>query len=132
MCFRERRCIRDCRLGNHIHIITNQRDTLGRDNVIEFKRPAKSFNDPLTEIIRNGAREILKEALEVEIQSFVEQYQALKTDDGDHRITRNVFLPERKIVTGIGEVDVKVPRARDLKQKEMKQPIRFESNIIPP
>ena len=101
-------------------------------NVIELNRQEKPFDDPLTEIIRNGARKILKEALETEIELFLDQFKELKSDDGKKRVIRNGYLPERKIMTGIGEVEVKAPRIRDRHGKKASDPIRFSSSILPP
>lgn len=103
-----------------------------KTNVIELNRQAQSFDDPLTDVIRNGARKILKEALEAEIEMFLEQFKEFKTDDGKQRVIRNGYLPERKIVTGIGEVDIKAPRVRDRLQKGASHPIRFCSSLLPP
>ena len=102
-----------------------------KNNVIELNKPAQSVEDPLTELIRDGARRILKEALEVEIELFIDQYRSEKMEDGTRRVVRNGYLPERSIATGIGGVDVKVPRSRDKKGKGALSPIRFESSIIP-
>ncbi|MBW2663443.1 MAG: hypothetical protein JRD93_16015 [Deltaproteobacteria bacterium] len=56
---------------------------------------------------------MLAEALEVEIKGFLSQYADLKDDNGRMRVTRNGYLPERKIQTGIGPVPAKVPRIRE-------------------
>ena len=45
---------------------------------------------------------------------------------------RHGHLPERKVVTGIGAVPVKVPRARDRKKDACGAPIRFTSKVLPP
>ncbi len=98
-----------------------------QDNLIELKKPDAFIDDPLTAIVRKGAKEILVKALEAEINSFLSQYSDLKDDQGKQRITRNGYLPEREIQTGVGPVPVKVPRARD----RQKGNIRFTSSIVP-
>lgn len=103
-----------------------------QDNVIELKKPEPFIEDPITEILRNGARKLLSEALEAEIESFLCQYKDLKDANGRQRITGNCHLPERKIQTGIGPVPVKVPRARDREPDNESDPIRFRSSIVPP
>ena len=90
----------------------------------------EAVEDPLTELLRNGARKLLAEALEAEIESFIEQYTQLRDERGKKRVVRNGYLPERKIQTGIGAVSVKAPRARD--RKKGKEKIRFTSEILPP
>ena len=105
---------------------------MAKDNVIDLKNPESFINDPITDILRNGARELLAQALEVEIASFLSQYANLRDDLGRKRITRNGYLPEREIQTGIGQVPVKVPRVRDRQPGNALGRIRFNSSILPP
>jgi len=100
------------------------------DNVISIKKPEGNFNDHLTEILRQGCRRILEEALEVEIEAFIGHYKDLKDEQGRQRVIRNGYLPEREIQTGIGQIAARVPRSRD-REKEGK-PIRFHSTLLPP
>jgi len=46
-----------------------------KDTVIELKKPENSVEDPLTELLRQGARKLLMQALETEIESFVKQHE---------------------------------------------------------
>ena len=101
-----------------------------KDNLNEFEKPEGNFDDHLTEILRHGCTRILTEALEAEIELFIEQYKELRDTRGRQRIIRNGYLPEREIQTGIGQVKVQVPRARD--QEPEDEPIRFSSSILPP
>ena len=103
-----------------------------KDNLIELKNPEPFIDDPITEILRNGARELLAEALEAEIKGFLSQYADLKDDHGRMRVTRNGYLPEREIQTGIGPVPVKAPRIRDRQPEDESDRIRFSSLILPP
>ncbi|RZB35162.1 MAG: hypothetical protein SRB1_00930 [Desulfobacteraceae bacterium Eth-SRB1] len=66
---------------------------MSKDNVIELKNPEPFIDDPITEILRNGARKLLAEALEAEIESFLSQYADFKDDQGHMRVTRNGYLP---------------------------------------
>jgi len=102
---------------------------MDKDTVIELKKP-ELVGDVLTEVLRNGARKLLKEALEVEIEAFIEEYQNFRLPNGYQRIVRNGYHKERKVQTGIGDVIAKVPRAADrVKDNEN---IIFQSNILPP
>lgn len=96
-----------------------------KDIVIEFKKPA-IVEDLLTETLRAGARQLLAAAVEAEVSEFLASHNAL---EGKARFVRNGFLPEREIQTGIGNVEVKVPRVRD----RAMQPdgIVFSSHLIP-
>jgi transposase-like protein len=103
-----------------------------KDNVIELKKPESFVEDPITDVLRQGARKLLAEALEAEIESFLSHYAELKDEQGHKRITRNGHLPERDIQTGIGPVPVKVPRVRDRQPDHEPSPIRFKFSLIPP
>ena len=105
---------------------------MSKDNLIEFKKPETFVDDPLTELLRNGARKLLAEALEVEIELFLSQYKELTDGNGKMRLVRNGYLPEREIQTGIGPVKVKAPRARDRKPNAITGGIKFNSAILPP
>jgi putative transposase len=106
--------------------------TMPKDNVVDFKKPETFVDDPITEVLRTGAKKLLAEALEAEIDSFLCQYRDLRDDQGRKRVVRNGHLPERSIQTGIGPVKVKVPRARDRQTDPQSEPIRFKSSLLPP
>ena len=103
-----------------------------KDNVIEFKKPETFADDPITDVLRTGARKLLAEALEIEIEDFLSQYKDLRDNRNLTRVVRNGYLPERDIQTGIGPVPAKVPRARDRQPDQGPGPIRFKSSLLPP
>jgi len=105
---------------------------MGKDNVIELKNPESFLEDPLTDILRQGARQLLAAALEAEVGVFLQQYNGEADDNGRRRIVRNGYLPERMVQTGIGQVTVQVPRIRDRQPDSQRGRIRFRSNILPP
>ena len=80
---------------------------MSQDNVIELKNPEPFVDDPITEILRNGAKKLLADALEAEIAGFLSQYADFKDDQGRMRVTSQWLLPEREIQTGIGPVPAK-------------------------
>ena len=100
------------------------------DTAIDCKKPERKVNDPITDILQIGARKLLAAALESEIERFLSNYRELRDDNGRQRVVRNGYLPEREILTGIGPVEVKVPRSRD-RQGVERDKIEFKSNIIP-
>jgi putative transposase len=102
------------------------------DNVIKLIQPG-SFEDPLTEVLRNGARALLAQAVEAEVAAFLARHGDLKTGDGHARVVRHGHLPEREIITGIGPVAVRQPRVRD-RGVTAGDPerIRFSSALLPP
>jgi transposase-like protein len=98
-------------------------------NVVELAQPG-SFADPLTEVLRQGARTLLARAVEAEVAAFLSRHAHLETEDGRRRLVRHGHLPERAIVTGIGPVPVRAPRLRD-RVGAGEERIRFASAILP-
>jgi transposase-like protein len=105
---------------------------MSNDNVFELVQPG-AFEDQLTEILRQGARALLAQAVEAEVASFLAKHIDLKTEDGRQRIVRHGHLPERTVMTGIGPVAVRQPRVRD-RDAGAGDPgrIRFAPAILPP
>lgn len=103
---------------------------MSQDNLIEFKTPEtnESFSDALTELVRQGARQIIAQAVEAELATFMQQYQTLKDEQGRQAVVRNGYLPERTITTGVGAVEVKVPKVLDRSGNG----IKFNSTLLPP
>ena len=99
-------------------------------NVFQLSQPG-AFADPLTEVLRNGARALLAQAVEVEVAALLSAHADNLTENGHHRLVRHGHLPEREIMTGIGPVAVRCPRVRD-RVGEGSERIRFSSAILPP
>lgn len=104
---------------------------MDHDNVVSLRRPDDRAEDPLTEVLRHGARTLLAQAIEAEVQTFLASHADLVDDAGRRRLVRNGFLPERTIQTGIGAVPVRQPRVRDRGVGEPHAKIRFTSAILP-
>ncbi len=98
-------------------------------NVTQLVQPGE-FEDPLSEIVRNGARSMLAQAIEIEAEQFLSAHAHLTTDDGYQRLVRHGHLPERKIQTGMGAVTVKKPRVRD-RCGSGDEAIKYTSAILP-
>ena len=75
-----------------------------KDTVVELKKPEFVTEDPLTEVCRQGALELLKRALEAEVEEFLSRFVKGRDESGKRMITRNGYLPERNIQTGIGDI----------------------------
>ena len=102
------------------------------DTVVQLRQPGSFEDDPLTEVLRLGARRLLGQAVEAEVTGFVEAYAHLTGSAGRRRIVRHGHLPEREIETGIGPVAVRCPRVRDRGAGETGPRVRFTSRILPP
>ncbi len=99
-------------------------------NVVKLLQSG-SFADPLTEVLRNGARALLAQAIEAEVAEFLTEHADLKTTVGLRRVVRHGHLPERQVMTGIGPVVVRQPRVRDRGAADDAGRIRFTPAILP-
>ena len=99
------------------------------DNVVDYRNPGVplSVADALTEVLRRGAKDLLQQAVEVEVAEAIAQFAELKDEQGRQRVVRNGYLPERSIQTGIGAVAVRAPRVRDRAGE-----LKFSSRLLPP
>ena len=103
------------------------------DTVVSFSHPDRiSIEDPLTQVLRSGARRLLAEAVEAEVEAFVAEHADLLDEAGRRRVVRHGYLPEREVQTGIGAVAVRRPRVRDRHPDAGDGRIRFTSSILPP
>ncbi len=93
-------------------------DFAGRDAV----------TDPLTDLLRKGARELLQAAVEAERDAFLAEFAERRTPDGRAAVVRGGSDPERAVQTGIGPIAVKVPKVRAKDGK----PVTFRSALVPP
>ncbi len=85
---------------------------MSHDNVFALKNPAvpNEVRDALTEVLREGSRTLLAQAIEAEVAEFLAGHVDKLDAAGRARLVRNGHLPERTVQTGIGAVTVKAPR----------------------
>ncbi len=86
----------------------------------------------LDEIARQGARRMLAEALEAEVQDYLEAARGGRDEHGHALVTRNGHAREREILCGAGSVEVRAPRVNDKRVDEDGNRHRFKSVILPP
>jgi transposase-like protein len=106
-----------------------ERYALSDHNVVSY-RQKDEIDDPLTEILRAGARRLIAQAVEAEFETFLASHAELVLPDGRQRVVRHGHDPVRAIQTGIGPIEVEKPKARDRGASEGAR-IRFTSNILP-
>ena len=87
--------------------------------------------DPLTNIVRAGARQLLARAVEIEAETFLAAMKDLKLPDGRDRVVRHGHGPTRMIQTGIGPVEVERVKIRDRGAAVGGERVRFTSAILP-
>lgn len=93
-----------------------------------LSQPEPPVTDPLHELLRQGARDLIAKAVEAELATFLAQYADQRLDDGRQAVVRNGYLPERTVQTGVGDVSVQVPKVRDRSGGGA----RFNSSLLPP
>jgi putative transposase len=99
-------------------------------NVFRLRQPDE-IDDPLTDILRAGARKLLAQAIEMEAEAYLASMRELKLADGRERLVRHGHGPERLIQTGIGPVEVSRVKIRDRGATSEADRIRFTSAILP-
>ena len=85
--------------------------------------------DALTEILRSGAQKMLKAAIDQEVSDYVNERSDIVDENGHRLIVRNGSLPEREILTGVGQVAVSQPRVRDKRPAQNRE--AFTPGILP-
>jgi putative transposase len=102
------------------------------DTVVALPRPgARVTDDPLLMVLREGARRMLMQAIEAEVETFLAHHASLVDEQGRRRLVRNGHAPERQIQTGIGPLEVRRPKVRDRGGAAGGEPIRFTSAVLP-
>src|SRR5215210_3367564 len=99
-------------------------------NVVALRQPDE-LDDPLTNILRSGARQLLTQAVEMEAEAFLAAMKGLKLADGRDRLVRHGHGAVRMIQTGIGAVEVARVKIRDRAAATDGERIRFTSAILP-
>jgi hypothetical protein len=103
---------------------------MSENNVVAL-RQKDEIDDPLTEILRSGAKRLIEQAVEAEFAAFLGSHGDLKLPDGRQRVVRHGHDPVRPIQTGIGSVEVEKPKARDRGALSAEERIRYSSSILP-
>ena len=98
-----------------------------KDTVVDIAGRATAA-DTLTELLRKGAQELIRQAVEAELQELLDQHATRRTEDGRAGVVRSGYLPERELQTGVGPVTVRIPKVRAKTGK----PVTFRSALVPP
>lgn len=99
---------------------------MSKNTVVEFG--SREGFDPLNELLRSGARQLIAGALEVELQALLAEYEGQTNAAGHAAVVRNGYQPERELQTGIGPVTVRIPKVRS----RTGEPVTFRSALVPP
>src|SRR6059058_3579952 len=101
------------------------------DSTVVSLRQPDEVDDPLTAVLRNGARRLLAQAIEAEADVFLAAMKGVQLPDGRDRLVRHGHGPERLVQTGIGPVAVSRVKIRDRGAASDDDRVRFSSSILP-
>jgi putative transposase len=104
---------------------------MNEDSTVVRLRQPEVVDDPLTEVLRAGARRLLAQAIEAEAAAFLAGMADRRLADGRARFVRHGHGPERTIQSGIGSVAVQRVKVRDRAPAEGERRVRFTSRILP-
>ncbi len=100
---------------------------MSKSNVLAFQGRGPIV-DPLTELLRTGAEQLIYQAVEGELQELLAEHSERRTQDGKAGVVRNGYQPERELQTGVGPVTVRIPKVRS----KTGDPVTFRSALVPP
>jgi len=102
------------------------------DTTTPLQIPEASTKDVLTEVLGDGAREMLGSAIEAEVAEYIAAHAHERDTDGRRLVVRNGHASERELQTGLGAIRVKQPRVNDRRVDNDGTHLRFTSKILPP
>ncbi len=100
---------------------------MSKNNVVKLA-VRDTIIDPLTELLRSGAEQLIYQAVEAELLELLAEHVERRIEDGKTGVVRNGHLPARKLQTGLGPVTVKIPKIR----AKTGEPVTFRSALVPP
>jgi putative transposase len=86
----------------------------------------------LDQMVREGARRMLQQALEQEVEAYLQEHRQALDEQGHRLVVRNGHKPPRTILTGSGPLEVEQPRVNDQRLGPQGQRFQFTSQILPP
>ena len=103
------------------------------ETVTQALRIATATAGVLDELLRRGAREMLQRAIEREVAEYVDANAGERDPaTGRRLVVRNGHLPARKVLTGLGPIEVRQPRVNDRRVDAEGNRFRFTSKVLPP
>ncbi len=100
---------------------------MSKSNVVELSG-RDTVCDPLTDLLRAGATQLICQAVEAELQELLAEHGERRLADGRAGVVRNGYLPARELQTGLGPVTVRIPKVR----AKTGEPVTFRSALVPP
>jgi transposase-like protein len=95
--------------------------------------PASDSTSLIDQIVREGARRMLAEALQAEVDAYIAAYAGQRDEHGHRLVVRNGYHEPREVLTSAGAVEVTAPRVNDKRvDPATGERQRFSSAILPP
>ncbi len=86
----------------------------------------------IDEIVRDGARRMLAEALQAEVEAYIVRFAAERDENGRRLVVRNGTHRSREVLSSAGAVKVTAPRVNDRRtDPDTGERVRFSSAILP-
>ena len=133
--------------GSYLRVILLCSSTIGAPTPVGKVRPvltvvpgAADADDPrrrdgsslIDEIVRDGARRMLAEALQAEVDAYIARFIAERDENGHRLVVRNGSHQPREVLTCAGAVEVTAPRVNDRRtDPDTGERRRFSSAILP-
>ena len=95
------------------------------------KEKVEVLGRELDELAREGARQMLAQALEVEVAEYVERHEDKREEEGHALVVRNGRARKRRVTLDCGTVEVEAPRVNDRREVNGER-ARFTSELLPP
>ena len=87
----------------------------------------------IDELVREGARRMLAEALQAEVDDYIARFRDACDERGRRLVVRNGSHQPREVLTSAGAVEVITPRVNDRRvDPQTGERARFSSAILPP
>jgi hypothetical protein len=110
-------------------VLTVVCDAADRDNTTD---PATLTSSLIDDIVREGARRMLAEALRAEVDAYIARFADVRDDNGHRLVVRNGSHAPRDVLTSAGSVVVVAPRMNDKPvDPQTGERQRFSSAILP-
>jgi putative transposase len=112
-------------------VLTVVSDSADRDATADATTSVSS--SLIDEIVREGARRMLAEALRAEVDDYIARFAEVRDENGHRLVVRNGSHAPRDVLTSAGSVPVVAPRVNDKRvDPETGERQRFSSAILPP
>jgi transposase-like protein len=84
-------------------------------------------------IRKEGAEKLVRLAVLAEFEETFSKYSHVKDKNGKQSVVRNGYHKERTVMTGAGNIRVKIPRLADRREgKGKEERVLFHSKVLPP